>query len=439
MAAAQERWTILAGIPKVLKDEEAKRIFPRGTDISVAYNELPSASVLTAPLRITSPPYPYNNYPYIAAADPSGLLLLRAKQPLAKFSAMVTYHICDASTGEVISLCQHECPMNLHGDNVGLIMKDQRCLVAELQPKTDGTGRATLLCYTVGEYQWVEMELAYSPPLQVQGRYWRGDGVISHGGMLWWVDLCYGLLACDPFADEPELIHIPLPRVLDELPVERMNRSAYCCVKVSGGRLRYVQIHGSPDAPVVSTWALADQASAGEWIPECSVCLAGESYGTMLPRSIPTLALLHPTDPCKVYFFLDSCIFAVDLRRRMIVESSEFKMPDAPGQLMTCSHFIHAWQYDPSRSRPSDFVPTHLRKVKEIAAQRRFFAAMCNYMSRRSAAKLNGPRKCVSKRQLEVMRRMMPTPTRHVFKRRGISKVDVYRLASLTMNEEQSV
>jgi hypothetical protein len=351
--AEQERWTILAGIPMVVKDEEAERILPSGDGISVASNELPSASVLTVPLRITSPPSPYHNYPYIAAADPSGLLLLSAKHPITEFSAMVRYHICDARTGEVISLCAHRCPKGLHGANVGLIMRGQHCLVAELQPKSDGTGRATLLCYTVGEHRWVEMELAYSPPLK--GLYWFGDGVISHGGVLWWVDLSYGLLACDPFADEPELIHIPLPRVLDELPVELMNRSAYCCVNVSGGRLRYVQIHGSPNAPVVSTWALADPASAGEWIPECSVCLADiwadESYlETMLPRSMPALALLHPADPNKVYFFLGSCIFAVDLQQRMIVEFSEFRMPDPPGRLMISSHFVHAWQYDPSRS-----------------------------------------------------------------------------------------
>ncbi|KAF8675386.1 hypothetical protein HU200_047751 [Digitaria exilis] len=345
----RQRKTILTGIPNVVKDEEAKRTFPPGTDISVAYNELPSASVLT------SPPYPYNNYPNIAAADPSGLLLLRAKHPFGEFSAKVTYHLCDARTGEVISLCKHRCLMGSHGDNVGLIMRGDRCLVAELQPKIDGTGRATLLCYSVGEYRWVETELAYSPPLRRQ-RYWFGHGVISHGGMLWWVDLSYGLLACDPFADEPELMHVPLPRVLDELPVKPMNHSAYCCVKVSGGRLRYVQIHGSPDSPVVSTWALSDPVSAGEWVPERRVCLAeiwgGESYlETMLPRSMPSLALLHPVDPDKVYFFLGSSIFAVDLQRKMVAEFTEFGMPDLPFGRMASSHFVHAWQYDPSRSR----------------------------------------------------------------------------------------
>ncbi|TVU47711.1 hypothetical protein EJB05_07318, partial [Eragrostis curvula] len=202
--------------------------------------------------------------------------------------------------------------------------------------------------------------------------------------MLWWVNLFYGILACDPFADEPELFHIPLPRVLEELPpVALNNRGVHRCVKVSGGKLMSVQIHGSADASVVSTWALADPASAGEWNPEHIVRLADvwadESYlNTLLPRSVlvPALALLHPADPNKAYFFLCSHIFAVDLRRGTIVEFSEFRMPEPLGHVMISSHFVHAWQYDPSSSKgPADFVPTSLMK-EEFTAMRSLFATM---------------------------------------------------------------
>ena len=51
-----ERWSILARIPKVVKDKEAKRTFPPGADVSVACDELPRASILTVPLRISPPP-----------------------------------------------------------------------------------------------------------------------------------------------------------------------------------------------------------------------------------------------------------------------------------------------------------------------------------------------------------------------------------------------
>uniref|UniRef100_A0A0Q3VF37 DUF1618 domain-containing protein n=1 Tax=Setaria italica TaxID=4555 RepID=A0A0Q3VF37_SETIT len=198
----------------------------------------------------------------------------------------------------------------------GLMVRGGKCVVAELQPAGDGSGRATLLRYTVGQYEWVESELACSPPLP---RDWCPQGVVSHGGMLCcrrWIRPYIG--------------------------------GARRCVRESGGRLRYVEIHGDPGAPVVSTWALTE---AGEWNPERRVPMADvwadESYlDAMLPGSVPALALLHPEDPDKLYFFLGSCIFAVDLRRRKIV---------------------HAWQYDPSSSR-SVLLLTSFRQEKEIAA-----------------------------------------------------------------------
>jgi hypothetical protein len=206
----------------------------------------------------------------------------------------------------------------------------------------------------MGQYKWVVKELDCSLPLH---QHWSAEAVVSYGGMLWWVDLSYGrLLACDPFTDKPELLHVPLPPVLDQLPVEsyRLNWGAHHCVMVSGGKLRFVQIHGSPDAPLVSTWALTE---ARKWNPERNVPLhdiwVEESYlDTMLPWSIPALALLHPADPDKLYFFLGSCIFAVDLRRRKVVEFSEFGMPDpANPYVVRSSHLVPAWQYDPSSTR----------------------------------------------------------------------------------------
>ncbi|KAM3297551.1 hypothetical protein ACQJBY_039458 [Aegilops geniculata] len=368
-----ERWSILARIPKVVKDKEAKRTFPPGADLSVACDEPPRASILTVPFRISPPPC-LPSYPYVAAADPSGLLLLRATEP----GGEVTHHLCHARTGEATCLHEHDCPMGFDGANVGLMVRGDSCVVAELQPSGDGSGRATLLRYTVGQYKWAVTELPYSPPLH---RQWFCAGVVSHGGMLWWVELSYGLLACDPYSDEPELVHVPLPAVIDPLPgkvANLANRGCHSCVKASSGRLRYVQIHGDPDAPVVSTWALTE---AGKWNPERRVPLpdiwADESYlDAMLPGSLPAFALLDPADPDKLYFFLGSCIFAVDLRRRKVVEFGEFEMPEPPNQLIVrSSHLVLAWQYDPSSSR-SDSVPACLREEKEIAARSSWAAAM---------------------------------------------------------------
>lgn len=359
----RDPWFILAGIPKVVKDKEAKRTFPPGADVSVAYDEPPRASVLTMPFRLSSPPF-LCSHPYVAAADSSGLILLCTTEPEGE-NSWITYHLCDARTGEATRLREHHRGVGFHGDNLGLVVRGGNCVVAELQPAGDGTGGALLLSYTVGQYRWVEKELTYSPPLH---RFWQGEGVVSHGGMLWWVDLSYGLLSCDPCSDKPELRHVPLPPVDDQLPVLLANAGAHRCVRVSGGRLRFVQIHGSPHAPVVSTWALVE--SSGKWNPERNVALADvwadESYlDIMLPGSIPALALLHPQDPDKLFFFLGSFIFAVDLRQRKVVEFSNFAMPDSPNDLlMRSSHFVHSWHYDPSSSR-SESLLRCLRQEKE--------------------------------------------------------------------------
>ncbi|CAL4891449.1 unnamed protein product [Urochloa decumbens] len=335
------------------------RAFPAGADASITFTDPPHASVLTVTPHVSLPAC-LGCYPYVAAVDRrSGLLLLCGAHPMSTDCLMVSHHVCDAATGEVVSLPDPPRHMAFYGANVGLIIKAGGvggaggCMVAALQSaRRDGvdTGAAVLLSY---------------------------KGVVSHGGMLWWVDLNHGLLACDPFADEPELIDVPLPAVADgELPADStwspspmsspVNRGARGCVKVSAGRLRYAKIHGSGlDAPVVSMWMLVAStwchAGAGtwEWIHEITVPLAevwmDESYvNTELPASIPAIALIDPVDPDRVYFFLGSCIFEVDLQLRKVVGFSEFEMIDPPKSTgrERSSRFVHGWQYDPSSTRP---------------------------------------------------------------------------------------
>ncbi|RLM99759.1 hypothetical protein C2845_PM06G07100 [Panicum miliaceum] len=259
-AAAQEPWSILAAIPEVAMDKKAaKRAFPPGAGAFVAFDEPPRPSVLTVTPHFSLPAC-IGSYPYVAAADRSGLLLLCGTHPMSTDSVMVSYHVCDAVTGEVVTLPHPPGIMAFYGANIGLIVKgDAGCMIAALQSgRCHGveTGAAVLLSYKVGDCRkWREREIAACSPRIP--RDWFPEGVVSHGGMLWWVDLSHGLLACDPFADEPELLHVPLPTVADELPADsRINRGALGCVKVSGGRLRYVRIHGGLDAPVVSMWMI---------------------------------------------------------------------------------------------------------------------------------------------------------------------------------------
>ncbi|KAG2659026.1 hypothetical protein PVAP13_1KG330210 [Panicum virgatum] len=175
-----------------------------------------------------------------------------------------------------------------------------------------------------------------------------------------------------------------------------MDRGARGCVKVSGGRLRYMRIHGSLDAPVVSMWmaVVSTWCPAGrwEWIPELSVPLAevwmDESYAnTKLPSSVPAIALIHPMDPDRLFFFLGSSILAVDLQLRKVVGFSEFEMLEPPCALRRkrSSRFVHAWQHDPSSTR-TESVSACLRQEKAIAAMSSYPARRRNGRSRRRSS-----------------------------------------------------
>ncbi|KAI4974786.1 hypothetical protein ZWY2020_048393 [Hordeum vulgare] len=65
-------------------------------------------------------------------------------------------------------------------------------------------------------------------------RPYRGDGVLSHQGIVWWFDLSYriGILTCDPFAQVPKFYQIMFPSVPDALPFAS-NRDIHRCLKVS--------------------------------------------------------------------------------------------------------------------------------------------------------------------------------------------------------------
>jgi hypothetical protein len=74
---------------------------------------------------------------------------------------------------------------------------------------------------------------------------------------------------------------------------------------------------------------LADRATS-EWTLEFEVSLseiwASDTYKAAgLPEKAPVLALLHPTDPNTVYFFLEGRLFGVDMRTRVVVGCETFE------------------------------------------------------------------------------------------------------------------
>ncbi|KAJ1259129.1 hypothetical protein BS78_10G130000 [Paspalum vaginatum] len=101
-------------------------------------------------------------------------------------------------------------------------------------------------------------------------------------------------------------------------------------VRVSQGKLRFVEVARAraqrPADTLVVVWTLVFGASGVAcWKQQCATSLAriwaSDSYrATGLPTQVPVLALLHPSNPNVVYFFLQQHLFGVDVSQSMVVD-----------------------------------------------------------------------------------------------------------------------
>ncbi|XP_006645703.1 uncharacterized protein LOC102709130 [Oryza brachyantha] len=366
-AAAQAPWVILVCVPHVVHEEGD---FPPGRELRLSLADPPLASRLTVPLRIAPDCKTAENYPYLAAAGPHGRLLLYATQgpdpeppaldafysrPLGVHHGFdKAYFVLDAYTRRAYRLPDPDDDNYydttlaiLHPGNVGLLSYSTCYYVAELQP-APAAGTATLLLYSSLHDMWDDKDLIY--PLG--DRPWGSNGVVTYQGMLWWVDLSYGLLSCDVVYGLPPLLHfVPLPEGC-ELPAGTPDLEKIRCVGVGAARLRYVQIEKRDGDHVVTMWTLIDE-QVGTWHLDCEASFKAiwddEGYKeTKLPREVPTVALIHPAHTGDVvYFFLHSRLFAVDLQTCRVLEWRFFAMLQPP-MAYHSSQFVRAWWTPPT-------------------------------------------------------------------------------------------
>ncbi|CAN6301761.1 unnamed protein product [Urochloa humidicola] len=353
-------WVILGRVARVSAGDAS---LPPGASLSLSLAPSPRVSLLTIPPRLFPDAPTARNFPAVLAADPSGLLLLHANQGRATGPLVIDrpgyhqfgwrefvdgYFVLDAATGSAFAipdpcLISEKTFLGLltHPDGGG-----RRYVVAELQPVI-GRDRAELFCFDSDVGEWVQKGV----PDTLPRRWWVPAAVLAYYGRLWWADLSFGLIACDPFADAPALAFVPLPPgkalrygeaagVLDR----------YRVVGLSAGKLRFVDMYRNRDgggALQVSAWTLPD-ADSTEWALEHEASFhdiwADPSYKAAgLPERIPVLALIHPKDPAVVYFFLEEHLFGVDLRARSVVECEVYELV-APERDFVATRFIHAWE-----------------------------------------------------------------------------------------------
>ncbi|CAM0880938.1 unnamed protein product [Alopecurus aequalis] len=349
-------WVILGSIPRVST--------PADGDVSVALTAPPRVSILTVSPRVFPDPPTPHFFPFVLAADPSGLLLLQANLRCTQNREIIhrpdnrsvcwkffkrRYFVLDATTSSAFQLPDPEATI-LNQALLGLVVSPGgggHYMVAELQPII-GSKKATLLCFSSEVGEWVEKRVHYPLP----PRPWAPIRVLSHHGRLWWVDLTWGVITCDPFADEPVLGFIPFPpetvlKCREAWGVSDM----YRYVGVSGGKLRFVDTYMGKrargnGAPTITVWTLDPDSM--EWTLEHEARFteiwADQSYkATRLPREIPTLALIHPKNPDVVYFFLEEHLFGVNMRARKVVECEVYGLV-APPSLCIANRFVRAWE-----------------------------------------------------------------------------------------------
>lgn len=149
-------------------------------------------------------------------------------------------------------------PGLINMNNVGLISVPgtggREFAVAELRlidGGDEGIDHAKLLCFLSSNNTWIEKELVCSSC----PKGWPKDchDVLAHDAKLWWVNLDWGLLVCDPLCDLPEVVlrHIVLPFTFNMEPA--VNVQSVRMVGLSQGKLRYVDIVRDSMDPVEET------------------------------------------------------------------------------------------------------------------------------------------------------------------------------------------
>ncbi|KAJ1259074.1 hypothetical protein BS78_10G125500 [Paspalum vaginatum] len=243
-------------------------------------------------------------------------------------------------------------PATYNIKSVGLTcgLSDGAYVIAELQV-TKRSDHAKLHCIGSGDDGWVQKDLV--SPLSAEERHWFSNGVVDHDKKLWWFDLSWGLLCCDPNADHPDLSFHRLPpgRAFTQAdPFLLGNR----CIGVSDNSLRFVEMARDilPDGchsedKFVVIWTLipdpnADADADGtvrlQWHQTYKMSFTevwnDTSYqSTRLPMLVPEIVLVNPRHPNVVYFFLEKSFFGVNMASHQVVhfvENSYRLVPPVP-------------------------------------------------------------------------------------------------------------
>ncbi|CAO2210944.1 unnamed protein product [Urochloa humidicola] len=368
-------WVALSSIPVVYGTRDAAAAaFVPGVDLLLELQDPPRGSYLALLERLVPDPRgskPGYNFAYVIASAPGRLLLVVGGISQRRGLHDPSYFLCDVGARTALRLpaMPPEIPFRLFPHRAMGLAADHRFFgdeefwIVQLHPAApDQERKAALLCFSTATGEWSVKTLASAPDHEP----WGAHGVFALGGFLWWVDIAYGILFCNPFHESPRLRFVPLPDGCQMQGLRNAPRDAKLLdqrrlVRPSEGMLRYVEIHGlsydraavndPPNNPVVSMWTLVHPKDADPWRHEYETSFAdiwahGTYLAAGLPQGkVPKLALIDPNNHEVIYFFQDALLFAWDARAGQVVSCAECFVDRVYQALdFQYSRFVDAWE-----------------------------------------------------------------------------------------------
>jgi hypothetical protein len=311
--------------------------------------------------------------PTVLAADPSGLLLLSGDSDGENPAARAPYFLCDAVSNTVRQLphlpgyghtagtagliVSHNDPAPECGaDDAGqidgymvaaLAVFDYTAILHCFSPQTGGV--------------WIHKTL--NAPLLVRSDL-RTDSVLSLDGKIWWIDLSQGIFSCNPADVSQGLDFVPFPNLRRSSnlfgPRVRWDPRTHRSVHLSDGKLRYAVLTARTRTrpPKIKLWTLVhlNRRHSG-WTLDFEVSFediwADKMYKkTGLLKTLPVVALVHPSDPNVVYFAQQKRLFGFNLQMKMLTECAA----NLVGITEASSGGLLAWELPPSLKVSAGFA-----------------------------------------------------------------------------------
>ncbi|EES17861.1 uncharacterized protein LOC8055727 [Sorghum bicolor] len=405
----QRKWVALVSAAVLLgnEDERAQEIAV-GSDVLFDLHDPALPSYLVLHPRIAPDPR-RNDGPlsaYILAADRSACILVQVVE-----GNQPDFFLCNTHRRTVTILPPVPSYIQARGDpirprlSIGLIADPHHhghYVVVQFHPATSVDQLNRILFYSTAHGRWLIRGLNMPQARRMRNPF-SETGVLAHDGRLWWIALAYGVFFCDPCAPRfecPELRFLPLP---DDCEMEgdvafdpriKTLIDQRRCVRLSEGKLRFVEIRGLsydelvdvPAAaanPTVRMWTLDDPEGPDPWTFEYEVAFAeiweNKTYtdAGLLPDEVPHVALVDPNNHFVVYFFQGSKLFGFDMREKNVVGCKECLIDRDQLRFQSSRPIVDAWELPPppptlpgeDSSSPDDKVWSRQSYAEEMKSQ----------------------------------------------------------------------